>query len=409
MRSLFLALLLSVTSFYPAMAHETYRVLVFSKTRGFRHDSIPAGITAIKKLAVEKDFAVDTTEDATLFTDSNLARYKVLIFLNTTGDVLDDAQQAAMERFIRSGNGYVGVHSASDTEFSWPWYGKLVGAYFDSHPAIQTATIRIENRSHPSTKSLPDPWSRRDEWYNFRTNPRSRVNVLARVDESSYTGGKQGADHPIAWYQIYDGGRSWYTALGHTKESYQEPDFLTHLAGGIEWAADLQINDDLSYELKLSEGWNLISFPLELENRSVETVFKPLDNFLVYAYDGTSYQSYNPDSIENSLQMIEAGRGYWVHMQSSVTLKVSGKPAIGNISLKQGWNLAGFNSLKSIDVASALSSLGSRFEAIYGYEQRFKGYFQDQSGDLKILEPGRGYWIYVTSDLDWTLPDFTSS
>jgi cytochrome c len=215
----------------------SFTVLVFSKTTAFRHDSIPDGIAAIRTLAGEHGFAVTETEDAGRFTDAILPQYQVVVFLSTTGDILDAAQKSAFERYIRSGGGFVGIHSASDTEYRWPWYGRLVGAWFASHPQIQHATIHIEDADHPSTKGLPASWERTDEWYNFRGNPRSAVHVLASLDESSYSGGAMGTDHPIAWCQNIDGGRSWYTAMGHTKESYAEPLFRLHLLGGIESAA----------------------------------------------------------------------------------------------------------------------------------------------------------------------------
>ncbi len=215
------------------------RLLVFSKTGGFRHASIKDGKIALQKLAAEHNFVVDFTEDATAFTDTNLARYDAVVFLLTTGKILDDSQQAAFERYIRAGGGYVGVHSASDTEYDWPWYGGLVGAYFDrihGHSKVVQATIHVTDRTHPSTVMLPAVWVRTDEWYNFASNPRGRVNVLMTIDESTYKGGVMGADHPIAWYHEYDGGRAWYTALGHTSESYYEPLFLAHLWGGIMYA-----------------------------------------------------------------------------------------------------------------------------------------------------------------------------
>jgi cytochrome c len=214
-----------------------FTVLVFSKTTGFRHDSIPQGIAAIEALGAENGFAVETTEDAARFSDAVLARYKVVVFLNTTGDVLDTGEKAAFEQYIRSGGGFVGIHSASDTEYGWPWYGRLVGTWFASHPQIQRATIHIANPDHPSMKGLPALWERTDEWYNFRRNPRGAVQILATLDEATYSGGAMGADHPISWCQTIDGGRSWYTAMGHTKESYDEPLFRLHLLGGIESAA----------------------------------------------------------------------------------------------------------------------------------------------------------------------------
>ncbi|ARX87656.1 glycosyl hydrolase [Streptomyces alboflavus] len=204
------------------------RVLVFSKTAGFRHDSIPDGIAAVKDLGAAHGFTVDATENAGAFTTKNLARYDAVIWLSTTGDVLNGKQQSAFERYIRAGGGYVGVHAAADTEYDWPFYGRLAGAYFQSHPAIQPAKIKVEDHAHPATAHLGAVWDRTDEWYNYRANPRDRARVLATLDESSYSGGTMGGDHPIAWCQgSVDGtpGRSFYTGGGHTKESYADPAF----------------------------------------------------------------------------------------------------------------------------------------------------------------------------------------
>ncbi|MFJ6165263.1 ThuA domain-containing protein [Micromonospora orduensis] len=222
-----------------AAAADPFSVLVFSKTAGFRHDSIPTGIAAIQQLGAANGFTVDNSEDGAVFTDANLAKYKAVIWLSTTGDVLNADQQAAFERYVKAGGGYVGIHAASDTEYSWAWYGDLVGAYFANHPQDQQATVKVEDHAHPSTAELPDRWSRFDEWYNFQTNPRPDVHVLASLDEKSYTpgAGAMGADHPTAWCQDFDGGRSWYTGGGHTRESYAEPEFLKHLLGGIQTAA----------------------------------------------------------------------------------------------------------------------------------------------------------------------------
>jgi type 1 glutamine amidotransferase len=220
-----------------AEAKPSLRVLVFSKTAGFRHDSIPAGIQAIRSLGQANGFSVAATEDAATFRAKRLRSYDAVVFLNTTGDVLAPRQQRAFKSYIRQGGGWVGVHSAADTEYGWPFYGGLLGAYFQSHPAVQPATIRITDRSHPSTRNLPQPWNRTDEWYNFAADPRGRVHVLAVLDESTYSGGTMGGDHPIAWCHPYKGGRAWYTAGGHTIEAYAEPTFREHLLGGILWAA----------------------------------------------------------------------------------------------------------------------------------------------------------------------------
>jgi glucose/arabinose dehydrogenase/type 1 glutamine amidotransferase len=228
-----------------AQSGEQAKVLVFSKTAAFRHGSIPTGRTAIQQLGQENGFLVDTTEDASQFTDANLAAYDAVVWLSTTGDVLDDEQQAAFERYVQGGGGYVGIHSASDTEYAWPWYGDLVGAYFRNHPANQTADLVVADRAHPSSAPLPTVWNRFDEWYNFQTNPRGNVHVLLTIDERSYNAGSgaMGTDHPMAWCHAYDGGRAWYTALGHTNQSYAEPLFRQHLLGGIEWAAGMAGGD----------------------------------------------------------------------------------------------------------------------------------------------------------------------
>ena len=242
---LFLPLIcLSALLFQACAGHDgPPRLLVFSKTAAYRHSSIPAGVAALRKLCRENGMVMDTTEDATAFTEENLKRYHAVIFLNTTGDVLDPKQENAFERYIQAGGGYVGIHSATDTEYGWKWYGGLSGAYFNGHPEIQDVQVQVLDHQHPATKNIPgNTWSRHDEWYNYKEfNP--NMHVLLALDESSYKGGTmctenhKGADcHPIAWCHEYDGGRAFYTGMGHTAESYQEPGYLQHLLGGIQYA-----------------------------------------------------------------------------------------------------------------------------------------------------------------------------
>lgn len=212
------------------------RVLVFSKTKGFRHASIPTGKLAIMKMGQENGFAVDTTEDAAKFTEANLKRYNAVIFLSTTGDVLDPAQQVAFERYIQAGGGYVGIHAAADTEYDWPWYNKLAGAYFASHPGnpnVQTGEVFPVNKNHPSMFGFPDRWKIKDEFYDFKKiNP--AINVLAKIDEKTYKDGKMGDNHPMAWFHNFDGGKAFYTNFGHTNETFSEPVFVKHLLGGLQ-------------------------------------------------------------------------------------------------------------------------------------------------------------------------------
>ncbi|MCY4000519.1 MAG: ThuA domain-containing protein [Bacteroidetes bacterium] len=220
-----------------AEGQHRYEVLVFSKTEGFRHTSIEAGIEAIQTLGEENNFGVFATENAAYFHSDSLQRFQAVVFLNTTEDVLNESQEQAFMNYIQSGGGWVGVHAAADTEYDWEWYGGLVGAYVSTHSDAQPADIIVSDRLHPSTSSLPIQWNQTDEWLNFSVNPRSNVHVLAVVKESTYEGGTMGDDHPIAWAHHYDGGRSWYTGLGHSVESYVDPLMRSHLLGGIEWAA----------------------------------------------------------------------------------------------------------------------------------------------------------------------------
>ncbi|WP_137992300.1 ThuA domain-containing protein [Streptomyces vilmorinianum] len=245
-----------------AAAPDAKRVLVFSRTAGFRHDSIGTGITALKELGADSGITVDATEEPRQFTTSNLARYDAVVFLSTTGDVLDPQQQAAFENYVSTGGGYMGIHAAADTEYDWEFYGGLVGAHFASHPQIQPATVRVEDDAHPATAHIDGPWQRTDEWYNYRTNPRGQARILATLDETTYQGGTMKGDHPIAWCQTYGGGRSFYTGGGHTKESYTEPAFRQHLLGGLRYttgqvAADCrpQTGYRTLFNGETHEGW----------------------------------------------------------------------------------------------------------------------------------------------------------
>jgi type 1 glutamine amidotransferase len=226
------------TSFAPPRSpkkNSQLTVLIFSKTNGYRHASIPTGITAIKKLGMENNFGVDATEDSTWFNTATLKKYSAIIFLSPTGKVFGPEEEKALQDYIHNGGGYVGIHAATDCEYNWAWYGGLAGAYFKSHPKQQSAKLNVINKNHLSTKNLPDVWERFDEWYNFK-NLNPDCTALIKIDEHSYTGGENGDNHPMAWYHAYEGGRAFYTALGHTDESYSDPKYLDHILGGIKYA-----------------------------------------------------------------------------------------------------------------------------------------------------------------------------
>jgi cytochrome c len=229
----FLAAIIALVLMTSCKKKETDRVLVFSKTSGYRHESIEVGKVALIELGKKKGFAVDTTENSAYFHEDTLKRYRAVVFLNTTQNVLNAVQQADFKRFIEAGGGFVGIHAAADTEYEWPWYGKLVGAYFKSHPKIQEAQLNKVRAFGPN--NLPDVWKRTDEWYNFKSIAKD-LKIIYSIDETTYQGGENGKDHPMAWYHEFEGGRAFYTALGHTNESYQDSLYLNHVLQGIQYA-----------------------------------------------------------------------------------------------------------------------------------------------------------------------------
>ena len=214
------------------------RLLVFSKTTGYRHDeSIDEGNDLIRELAAADNIEVDRSEDASDFSLDNLSRYSAVVWLQVSGNVLEPVQRQAFSRFISDGGGFAGIHGTSDAERSWPEFSKILGARFLHHPGdqSQSAQISIETQSHPSTLGLPDPWLWVDEWYAFDRNPREGRTVLLTVDEGSYDPEepRMGTDHPLSWCHSFGSGKVWYTALGHHPESYSWPVFRSHIWGGI--------------------------------------------------------------------------------------------------------------------------------------------------------------------------------
>ncbi len=226
----------------PAQQPEPLNILVFSRTAGFRHASISSGLRMLYDLSKEQNWIITATEDASLFDDDFLKRFDVAVFLNPTQDVLNEAQQTAFEKFIDSGKGFVGIHASADCEYDWAWYGRLNGAYFKTHPPAQKATIKIEDTSHPAMKPFEGmkTYTTVDEWYTFKENPRSKVNVLASLDESTVTKSNNDdwkmGDHPIIWWQELNGSRSFYTVFGHTLQAFEDPKVIEHMKIAINWA-----------------------------------------------------------------------------------------------------------------------------------------------------------------------------
>jgi len=232
---------------------QQFKALVFTKTAGFHHEAVNEGVDALRWLAKRNDFSLDWQEDANrVFNDRALANYDVVIFLMTTEDILNDDQQEAFKRYIQSGKGFVGIHTASDTEYGWPWYNQLVGRMFHIHPDRQSALIKVEDRNFPGMQSMPDTRWWTDEWYEFGEEKADNLNYLMTVDETTYDvearwAAQPGREekiaqgmngfHPIAWYHEFDGGRAFYTARGHMAETYKDQVFLEHIYGGIFWGA----------------------------------------------------------------------------------------------------------------------------------------------------------------------------
>jgi type 1 glutamine amidotransferase len=228
-------LLTAVISMSSYTLEKQKKILVFSKTAGYRHtSSIEAGAKYIMELGQKNKFGVDTTENANAFTAENLKQYAAVIFLCTTGNVLNEQQQQAFKQFIQAGGGYLGLHSSADTEYDWPWFGELNGAYFKNHPRPQEAVFNVVDTTNIATAHLPKVWKRFDELYNFKWIG-TDLHILITIDENSYTGGGNGEDHPMAWYHAFDGGRSFYTALGHDNKSWEDPLYLQHVLGGIKY------------------------------------------------------------------------------------------------------------------------------------------------------------------------------
>lgn len=216
---------------------QQFKALVYTKTAGFRHQSIPNAVVALKKMGEKQVFSVHASEDPKVLSEENLMKYDVLILVSSTGTIFDEAGRASLQKFVQSGKGVVGVHAAADSEYDWPWYNQMMGAYFLAHPAQQTLRLEVVDDNHPSTWHLPKNWMWTDELYEYR-NINPDLNILLNADESTYKVAKgNGENHPMAWYHEFEGGRVFYTALGHVDSAWEDDVFLKHLYGGIWYAA----------------------------------------------------------------------------------------------------------------------------------------------------------------------------
>ncbi|HTN19355.1 MAG TPA: ThuA domain-containing protein [Pelobium sp.] len=232
MKKFALFILLSVFAF---VVKAQTNVLVFSKTNGFRHASIADGQEMFKKLAEGNNWKLTFSEDSLMISNKVLSKIDVLVFLSTTGNIFGADQKKALQKYIHKGGGFVGIHAATDTEMDWKWYVDMVGGAFKSHPKQQNATINIINHDFKAMQHFGKTWLHFDEWYNFRNPINPNAVVLATVDESTYKGGTMGENHPVVWYQNYEGGKIFTTALGHTKESYTNPDFVKMIQEAVVW------------------------------------------------------------------------------------------------------------------------------------------------------------------------------
>lgn len=252
-------------------------ILVFTKTVGFRHNSIPEGIKSLRQISDEQLWQMTATEDASFFNKDYLKNIDVVVFLNTTGDVLNSNQEKAFENFIKSGGGFVGIHAAADTEFDWVFYHDLVGAQFDNHPHTQEARLKVHhNTNHPALNSLGDEWTTTDEWYYFKNPIKSHINVILELDESTIEGSAStGKPHPMAWYHDKLGGRAFYTGLGHTNEQYANPVFKEHLKLGLLWAGKkFNIQEPTEWTNLLDEDLSLWDKYMGVPHKSVSLPFE---------------------------------------------------------------------------------------------------------------------------------------
>lgn len=227
---------------------QNFKVLLYTSPDRYHNQALPTAVTQFKRMAEQHFFGLTWTQLSTDLNPDNLKQFAVVVFLFSNARELNAEQIKSLQGFVRGGGGFVGIHASSVDSNQDPWFKQLVGRSFRGHPEKQTGILDVVDRNFPATLHLPARWLWTDEWYEFDAPLTPGQHVLLKVDESTYAPlekkqpdgrvkiGMDG-DHPIAWYQEFDGGRSFYTALGHAERYYEDPLFLLHLYGGIYWAA----------------------------------------------------------------------------------------------------------------------------------------------------------------------------
>ncbi|MFE4453002.1 ThuA domain-containing protein [Streptomyces sp. NPDC056796] len=234
---------------FPRAPAAAFRVLVYSGAAHVPRDTLRAGVDAVRELGARNGFGVEATEDPAVFDDAALSRFRAVVFNNTAaahdeGHGLGEEGRTALRKYVRAGGGWVGLHEAANGADDWDWYEGLVGAALDRGTPVQSGRVKVLDHAHPSTAGLPDLWERTEQWYDWRTDPTASVHTLAQIRvRDGIAGLSGGVDHPFSWCQDYDGGRSWFTAGGHAAPAFRDEGFLTHLLGGIEWAAGARAGD----------------------------------------------------------------------------------------------------------------------------------------------------------------------
>jgi type 1 glutamine amidotransferase len=216
----------------------SFKMLIYSITKAFKHDSIPQGVQMLKDIGVEQGFETVVAADNSDITLEGLSKYEIVFFMNSTGDIFNPTEQQAYEDWMTTKNGaFGGTHSATDTENGWEFYSEVTGQYYDLHDnccaaaQLQWQPAALE---HVAVKGLPSPWNRSDEWYKFNRAGQWSTKAGFTILSTVTTDG--GGTRPVSFVREYGNFRSFYTSLGHQGSAFQDADVKKHIARGIMWA-----------------------------------------------------------------------------------------------------------------------------------------------------------------------------